>query len=37
VDRDDIYLNQKYRLLAGENRYDAVLGPSDASPYPRAD
>jgi hypothetical protein len=37
VDRDDIYLNQKYQLLAGENRLDTVLGPSDASPYPRAD
>ena len=34
VDRDDIYLNLKYRVLAGEHEFDTVLGPSDASPCP---
>lgn len=34
VDRDDIYLNLKYRVLAGEHEFDTVLGPSEASPDP---
>ena len=32
VDCDDIYLNQKYRVLTGEHRLDTVLGPSEAAP-----
>jgi hypothetical protein len=32
VDRDDIYLNLKFRVLAGEHEFDTVLGPSEASP-----
>jgi hypothetical protein len=32
VDQDDIYLNLKYRVLAGEHRFDTVLGPSEAAP-----
>lgn len=34
VDRDDIYLNLKNRVYAGEHQFDSVLGPSDASPCP---
>jgi hypothetical protein len=32
VDRDDIYLNLKNRVLAGEHQFDTVLGPSEAAP-----
>jgi hypothetical protein len=32
VDRDDIYLNLKNRVLAGEHQLDTVLGPSEAAP-----
>ena len=32
VDQDDIYLNLKNRVLAGEHRFDTVLGPSEAAP-----
>jgi hypothetical protein len=34
VERDDIYLNHSYQVLAGENRWDTVLGASDSSPWP---
>jgi hypothetical protein len=34
-DRDDIYLNQDFRVLAGLGRTDVVLGPSASSPVQR--
>ena len=34
VGRDDIYLNLNNRVLAGEQHFDSVLGPSDATPCP---
>ncbi len=37
VDRDDIYLNREYQVLAGVNRTDTCLGPANASPAPRQD
>jgi hypothetical protein len=37
VERDDIYLNQEYQVLAGVKRTDTCLGPGNASPAPRQD
>lgn len=33
VDRDHIYVNHHYRVLAGVSRSDSVLGASDARPF----
>jgi hypothetical protein len=35
IDRDDIFVNKDYKVLAGKGREDTVLGPGDASPTPR--
>jgi hypothetical protein len=35
VDRDDIYLNREYQVLAGVSRTDTCLGQATASPAPQ--
>jgi hypothetical protein len=37
VDRDDIYLNKQGQVMAGENRVDTVLAPSEATPNSHRD
>ncbi len=34
VNNDDIYVNKDFKVSAGKDRFDTVLGTSDASPYP---